>query len=90
MLLPGPRPLRDAWGLSLLPRDPRFVYAGDSFNDAPLFRAFSLSVGVANVRTVLGRIAHPPAYITRAAHGRGFEELARAVLRARKKGSVTT
>lgn len=84
------RLLKDAWGLSLLPRDPRFVYAGDSFNDAPLFRAFSLSVGVANVRAVLGRIDHPPAYITRASHGRGFEELARAVLRARKKGSVTT
>ncbi|ADO71503.1 HAD-IIB family hydrolase [Stigmatella aurantiaca] len=71
---------REAWGQALHPEDGRFVYAGDSFNDAPMFQAFALSVGVANVRSVLDRIEAPPAFITRAAEGRGFEELARAIL----------
>ncbi len=72
------------WKGSLRKRDARFVYAGDSFNDSPMFGAFSLSVGVANVRAVLDRIDHPPAFITRAAEGKGFRELTRAVLKARR------
>jgi HAD superfamily hydrolase (TIGR01484 family) len=75
--------LKLAWGLRLEPGDPRFVYAGDSFNDAPMFGEFALSVGVANVRRVLDRIDTPPAFITRAEEGRGFEELARAILAQR-------
>jgi HAD superfamily hydrolase (TIGR01484 family) len=74
---------RVAWGERLTPEDGRSVYAGDSFNDAPMFQAFALSVGVANVRGVLDRIDAPPAFITRAAEGRGFEELARAILAQR-------
>ena len=72
-----------AWGERLVPADGRYVYAGDSFNDAPMFKAFALGVGVANVRSVLDRIDAPPAFITRAAEGRGFEELARAILACR-------
>jgi len=74
---------RVAWGEALAPESGRAVYAGDSFNDAPMFQAFALSVGVANVRGVLDRIDAPPAFITRAAEGRGFEELARAILAQR-------
>ncbi|MCP3103428.1 HAD-IIB family hydrolase [Myxococcus sp. K15C18031901] len=74
-----------AWGERLDPRDGRYVYAGDSFNDAPMFEAFELGVGVANVRAVLDRIDAPPAFITRAAEGRGFEELARAILARRRR-----
>ncbi len=74
---------RVAWGEPLAPEDGRSVYAGDSFNDAPMFQAFALSVGVANVRAVLDRIDAPPAFVTRAAGGRGFEELARAILAQR-------
>ncbi|XXF80903.1 HAD-IIB family hydrolase [Myxococcaceae bacterium GXIMD 01537] len=74
---------RVAWGEQLRPEDGRFVYSGDSFNDAPMFRAFALGVGVANVRAVLKDIDAPPAFITRAAEGRGFEELARAILAQR-------
>jgi hypothetical protein len=76
-----------AWGERLDPRDGRYVYAGDSFNDAPMFAAFALGVGVANVRSVLDRIDAPPAFITRAAEGRGFEELARAILARRGPGA---
>ncbi|MBN8227651.1 HAD-IIB family hydrolase [Corallococcus macrosporus] len=73
-----------AWGEKLEPADGRYVYAGDSFNDAPMFQAFKLGVGVANVRAVLDRIDAPPAFITRAPEGRGFEELARALLARRR------
>ncbi|WP_141594446.1 HAD-IIB family hydrolase [Myxococcus sp. AB056] len=79
---------RTAWGERLDPRDGRYVYAGDSFNDAPMFAAFGLGVGVANVRAVLDRIEAPPAFITRAPEGRGFEELARAILARRGRGAA--
>ena len=75
--------LKLAWGLKPQPGERRFVYAGDSFNDAPMFGEFALSVGVANVRRVLDRIDTPPAFITRAEEGRGFEELVRALLAQR-------
>ncbi|MBZ4335178.1 HAD-IIB family hydrolase [Corallococcus interemptor] len=75
---------RVAWGEKLDPADGRYVYAGDSFNDAPMFQAFKLGVGVANVRAVLDRIDAPPAFITRAPEGRGFEELASALLSRRR------
>lgn len=74
---------QEAWGKKLAPEAGRSVYAGDSFNDAPMFQAFALSVGVANVRSVLDRIDSPPAFITRAAEGQGFEELARSILAQR-------
>jgi hydroxymethylpyrimidine pyrophosphatase-like HAD family hydrolase len=69
--------------LKLPPRqhDAQIVYVGDSFNDAPLFGALRLSVGVANVRAVLAQIESPPKYVTRSAEGAGFREVARAVLR---------
>ena len=54
----------------------RFVFAGDSPNDAPMFAFFPHAVGVANVRAFLDRIATPPAWITRAEAGAGFVELA--------------
>lgn len=73
--------LQAEWNNRLRAVDPRFVYVGDSLNDAPMFGAFSLGVGVANVRDVMEEIEHPPAYITLAREGRGFEELAAAILR---------
>ena len=76
--------LRTVCKQQLRPDDARFVYVGDSLNDAPLFRAFALSVGVANVRAVLDLLEHRPRFVTRAPEGAGFEELGRAVLRARR------
>lgn len=67
-----------------LDRHPEAIaYAGDSYNDAPMFGGIPLGVGVANVREALDTIDAAPAFITRAAEGAGFRELARAVLRAR-------
>ena len=53
-----------------------FVFAGDSPNDAPMFAFFPHAVGVANVREFGERIATLPAYVTQAAMGAGFAELA--------------
>jgi HAD superfamily hydrolase (TIGR01484 family) len=58
----------------------RFAFVGDSPNDAPMFAFFPNSVGVANVRPFLDRIATPPAYVTQRDAGPGFVELADALL----------
>ena len=52
------------------------VYVGDSPNDASMFAFFSNSVGVANVRRFAGRMSAEPKYVTHAAFGAGFAELA--------------
>jgi HAD superfamily hydrolase (TIGR01484 family) len=70
------------WG-ERQPAPGRYLYVGDSLNDAPMFAAFPLSVGVANVLEVLDELDHPPAYVTRAPEGEGFVELARALLERR-------
>ncbi|MBL8952358.1 MAG: HAD hydrolase family protein [Myxococcaceae bacterium] len=59
----------------------RYVYVGDSLNDAPMFAAFDLSVGVANVKDVADVIETQPKFVTEGREGRGFEELAEAILR---------
>ena len=61
----------------------RAAFIGDSPNDASLFAAIPLSVGVANVRTSLGKIATPPAYVCNAECGAGFVEFALALIAAR-------
>lgn len=76
--------LRQEWKLALEPADRRFVYVGDSFNDAPMFEAFSLSVGVANVLDVLDRLPHLPSFVTKAREGLGFLEVADAIPLGRK------
>jgi HAD superfamily hydrolase (TIGR01484 family) len=76
--------IHSAWKERLRPDDRRYVYVGDSLNDAPLFAAIPLSVGVANVRAALELLAHRPRFVTRAPEGAGFEEVARAVLRSRR------
>ncbi len=57
----------------------RCVFDGDS----PMFAFFPHSVGVANVLHFKGRLAHPPAYITRAECGAGFVEVAQHLLAGR-------
>ena len=61
----------------------RWVFIGDSTNDALMFQAFEHSVGVANVRRFEPQLIHLPRYITHGERGAGFAELARAVLAAR-------
>jgi HAD superfamily hydrolase (TIGR01484 family) len=77
--------LKKEWGARLGPGDQAWVYVGDSFNDAPLFAAFHLSIGVANVLDILSALDAPPRYVTPSREGRGFEEVARAILRGRAR-----
>jgi HAD superfamily hydrolase (TIGR01484 family) len=58
-----------------LPGFDELVFVGDSPNDEPMFHAFQMSVGVANVRPFLGKIKSPPKFITSRECGSGFAEL---------------
>ena len=70
----------ERFGLELDAAQREVVFAGDSPNDAPMFGFFDHSVGVANVRRFEGLLAAPPKYVTRAAAGAGFAELAEHLL----------
>jgi hypothetical protein len=70
------RLLAECFGIDVDAERGHFVFAGDSPNDAPMFAFFPHAVGVANVREFGGRIATLPAYVTQAAMGAGFAELA--------------
>jgi HAD superfamily hydrolase (TIGR01484 family) len=61
----------------------RWLYVGDSTNDEPMFAAFPLSVGVANLFDFADRLQRWPAYVTTLDRGRGFVEIAEALLAAR-------
>jgi HAD superfamily hydrolase (TIGR01484 family) len=69
----------EEFGIDLEAERGRFVFVGDSPNDAPMFEFFPHSVGVANVRRFVGRIATPPKYVTTREAGAGFAELATAL-----------
>jgi HAD superfamily hydrolase (TIGR01484 family) len=65
----------EAFAVDLDAERARYVFAGDSPNDAPMFAYFPNAVGVANVAPFLDRIATPPAYVTVGEAGAGFVEL---------------
>ena len=82
--VPGPwdkaagvaRALAEVLGTDLDAELERWVFVGDSGNDAAAFARFPNSVGVANVREHLGRLPSPPRFVTESDRGRGFAELA--------------
>jgi HAD superfamily hydrolase (TIGR01484 family) len=80
--------LQRLFGRTLAAELPHWVYVGDSTNDQPMFEAFPLSVGVANLQRFAAQLQHWPAYITEAERGEGFAEVAAALLAAR--GPVAT
>jgi HAD superfamily hydrolase (TIGR01484 family) len=65
----------------------RWVYVGDSTNDALMFGHFPHSVGVANIARFWNQLAHRPRYVTRGERGAGFAEVAQAVLAVRPAGA---
>jgi HAD superfamily hydrolase (TIGR01484 family) len=75
--------LRECFGIELDAHKSEFVFAGDSPNDAPMFAYFPHAVGVANIKAFAGRLAAEPAYVTQAASGAGFCELAEFLLASR-------
>jgi len=78
------RALRDVLGRDLDAEKERWLFLGDSGNDAAAFAYFPLSVGVANVRPHLPRLHVPPAFVAEGERGAGFAEIAAHVLAARR------
>lgn len=78
------RLLQEAFAIELESERERFVFAGDSPNDAPMFAFFPHAVGVANLRDFADRLTAMPAYLTEGRAGAGFVELAEALLAARR------
>ncbi|MGH8616677.1 MAG: HAD-IIB family hydrolase [Burkholderiales bacterium] len=70
------RLMREAFGVDLDAERARYVFVGDSPNDAPMFGFFPQAVGVANVQAFADRLETMPAYVTQADAGAGFCELA--------------
>jgi len=75
--------MRECYGIDLDADRERFVFVGDSPNDAPMFAYFPHSVGVANIRDFRGSLAAHPAYVCEARCGEGFVEFADALLAVR-------
>jgi HAD superfamily hydrolase (TIGR01484 family) len=75
--------MRECFGVDLDAERERYVFVGDSPNDAPMFAHFPHAAGVANVRDFAAQLAHAPAYVTAHRGGAGFREMAEALLAAR-------
>jgi hypothetical protein len=76
--------VRDVLGLDLDGAKERFVFCGDSPNDAPMFGFFPYACGVANVLEFAGRMPAEPAFIASRRGGEGFVEIADTILTARQ------
>lgn len=63
----------------------KWIFVGDSPNDAPMFDFFPNAVAVANVRDFAGRLSSYPRWVTQSRAGAGFTELADFLLAARLK-----
>ncbi|HET8789945.1 MAG TPA: HAD-IIB family hydrolase [Modicisalibacter sp.] len=63
----------------------RVLFIGDAPNDESLFRAYPLSVGVANIKPHLETLAHGPRWLCDASHGEGFTEMANRLLTVRQE-----
>ena len=76
--------MKELLGIDLDRCAERYVFAGDSPNDSPMFGFFPNAVGVANVRDFADAMPHLPRWITTARSGAGFVELARVLIEAKK------
>jgi HAD superfamily hydrolase (TIGR01484 family) len=81
-----------AWLVRARGEDPasalsRFAYVGDSGNDRACFAAFHTTFGVANVRGSVDKLSVLPRYVAPSDMGKGFAEVARALLAARASSS---
>ena len=75
--------VRRLFGRDLEAERADWVYVGDSTNDQRMFGHFDASVGVANLMDFADRLEVWPAYLTRAARGAGFAEVAHRLIEAR-------
>jgi HAD superfamily hydrolase (TIGR01484 family) len=75
--------IEEVLGLDLDASRDRFVFCGDSPNDAPMFAFFPHACGVANVRDFEGRMPALPTYVARRHGAEGFVEIVDHILAAR-------
>jgi HAD superfamily hydrolase (TIGR01484 family) len=80
--------LQRLFGCTLDAERGRWVYVGDSTNDQAMFGFFPLSVGVANLREFAAQLTVWPAFITEGERGKGFAEVARRILDARRSAQA--
>ena len=74
--------MQQRYGVDLAREQQHYLFVGDSPNDAPMFRCFSNSVGVANVADFAARLDCAPSYVARARSGEGFVEVVERLLGA--------
>ncbi|MAE93863.1 MAG: HAD family hydrolase [Deltaproteobacteria bacterium] len=79
------RAVRELLGIDLAAEAPRWLFVGDSGNDAAAFSWFPVTAGVANVRDFLDALPDPPRYVAEGHSGRGFAEIAEVLLEARRQ-----
>jgi len=84
------RTLGEAFGEDATIARFRYAFVGDSGNDATAFAAFKLTFGVANVRSAGHTLTRMPRFIAPSPMGRGFVEIATALLTHRKHPSFTS
>ena len=75
--------MRECFDVDLDAERERFVFIGDSPNNAPMFGHFPHAVGVANIRDFEGILEAEPAYVCTRRGGDGFVEFAGHLLSAR-------
>ena len=80
--------LRQEFAIDLARSCDGVLFVGDSPNDEPLFEAFPLSVGVANILRARSRLRHLPRFVTQAEGGAGFVELVAHLLDARLRAPL--
>ena len=76
--------LQDLSGKSLDDLQEQVAFSGDSPNDEPIFKEFTHSIAVANIKNFLDDLQHPPRYITESEAADGFCEAVDIILRKRK------
>jgi HAD superfamily hydrolase (TIGR01484 family) len=81
---------RDVFGVDLDAAKERFIFCGDSPNDAPMFAFLPHGCGVANVLDFIGRMGTEPAYIAAGRGSDGFVEIAERILTAREGAATVT
>lgn len=74
------RLMSEAFGVELDDDRERYLFVGDSPNDAPMFAYFPHAVGVANVREYSLPAGLEPRYVTQRSCGEGFAEVAEHLL----------
>ncbi|UJR81114.1 HAD family hydrolase [Sandaracinus amylolyticus] len=77
------RAVTDVLGIDEARLRERFLFVGDSGNDAAAFGFFAHTAGVANVRDHLHALPVAPRFVAREARGRGFAEIVDVLLARR-------